>query len=383
MTSDVFDERNPHARHHRRIDRHEGIAEPAQLLAAGAGAAALGLAAMPSARATARATADGLPVLHPTDDWQAVLARTPQVQLEPGATYVLHRTVALPSGALIAGNGATVTVASDSVTAFSASEVSDVTIDGVRLLGRVTDPINTEPVFDHVGIRLTRCTDVRVVGCDFSHWRGAGVVLTGSARDDYFEYRCKVIENTFYRCYFGVSIADRAEYGILHGNSFATCRLAIWNSCGNWTINDNNVVLCYGAYYSIARTSPYGALLSDNWNHGSVVGNTFNHSTSGASGQWKTGAAFPVGGTTEDPGSGVVVRGLLPPTFTGNTLWYTDVAATDLVGTRWLLSGSTFSNPSISCTGPVPVHLVGTQANGAGNLPKLVGNVKDLLAGLG
>lgn len=49
---------------------------------------------------------------------------------------------------------------------------------------------------------------------------------------------------------------------------------------------------------------------------------------------------------------------------------------------RWLLSGCTFSNLTIRCTGTAPVHLVGTQANGAANLPALVGNVKDLLAGL-
>lgn len=350
------------------------------LLAAGTGAAALGLVSMPRARAASRA--DGLPVLRPGDDWARTLSRTPQVQLEPGATYVLRHTVQLPSGAMIVGNGATVTVANDSLTAFTVSGATGVTVDGVRLLGRGADPINTEPVFDHVAIRITRSTDVRVVDCDFSFWRGAGVILTGAASDPYFEYRCKIAGNAFYRCYFGVSIADRAEYGILQGNSFATCRLAIWNSSGNWTINDNNVVLCHGAYYSIAATSPYGALASDNWNHGSVVGNTFNHSTSGATGQWTKGAEFPVAGASRDPGSGIVVEQVLPPTFTGNTLWYSDVTAVDLAGTRWLISGTTLSNLTVRCSGSVPVHLVGTQANGAQNLPALVGNVRDLLADL-
>lgn len=88
---------------------------------------------------------------------------------------------------------------------------------------------------------------------------------------------------------------------------------------------------------------------------------------------------IPVGGVDRDPGRGVTIEGLLPPTFTGNTLWYTDVRASRLVGTRWLLSGCTFSNLTITGDGAVPVHLVGTQANGAANLPRLVGNVVDLL----
>lgn len=37
------------------------------------------------------------------------------------------------------------------------------------------------------------------------------------------------------------------------------------------------------------------------------------------------------------------------------------------------------SNLTVECTGSVPVHLAGTQANGSANAPVLTGNVKDLL----
>ncbi|MEW1862612.1 right-handed parallel beta-helix repeat-containing protein [Streptomyces sp. NPDC088194] len=348
-----------------------------------AGAALTTTLATTPARATTPATPTGaLPVLQPGDDWAAVLAATPQVQLLPGATYTLAAAVALPDGCHIQGNGATVTVADDTTGALTATGRSTITVTGVRFLGRAGNPLDTAPSFHHVAVALTRSTDVRITDCDFTNWRGAGVTVNGSSADDYFAYRVKLTGNAFLNCYFGVSAADRSEYSQLTANSFAYCRLAIWNSSGNWTIHGNSVVGCYGAYYSIARTSPYGALTSDNWAHGSLTGNTFNHSNGGAGELWNAGTAFPIGGTSQDPGSGVVVSGVLPPTFTGNTLWYSDVSATDLAGTRWLLSGNTFSNLTITCTGTTPVALAGTQSNGAANAPTLAGNVKDLFAAL-
>lgn len=372
-----------------------------------------------------------LPVLRPADDWTRVLRQTPQLQLEPGATYVLERTVELPDGCVIEGNGATVTVAGDAIGAFGISGRRDVRIRNLVLLGRAQDPIGSTAAFGHVALRIARSSNVRVENCDFSHWRGAGIVLTGSVDDDYFDYRNKIVGNAFHHCYFGVSIADRAEFGQLLGNSFSSCRLAIWNSAGNWTIADNVSVGCHGAYYAIAQTSPYGELAADNWCHGTLVGNTFNHCNAGvgslhggnvrgekpsARGQifddspvhsfgygpgnggnmdraegfaartasaaqapghyWSANAAFPVGGALRDPGRGVVVEGVLPPTFTGNTLWYSDVHARDLLGTRWLLSGCVLSNLTVTCQGSVPVELAGTQANGADSLPRRVGNVK-------
>ncbi|MFE3450778.1 right-handed parallel beta-helix repeat-containing protein [Nonomuraea sp. NPDC059194] len=324
-------------------------------------------------------TATALPVLAPGDDWDRVLAVTPQVQLVPGAVYTLRHSVELPNGCLIAGNGAAVTVVTDSIGALTITGKHDITLSDIRFLGRAEDPLNTAPVFAHIGVAITRSTNVRVRDCDFAHWRGAGIAVTGSTADDYYAYRIKLHDNGFHRCYFGVSLADRSEYSILSGSSFSYCRLAIWNSSGNWTINGNSVVFCYGAYYSFAKSSPYGSLTSDNWGHGTLVGNTFNHSDSGARPRWNQSAAFPIGGSAQDPGPGVVVSGVLPPTFTGNTLWYTGLRAVDLAGIRWLLSGNTFSNLSITCTGTVPVHLVGTQANGSANLPVLNGNVNDLL----
>lgn len=242
-----------------------------------------------------------LPTLPVSADWSKALARTPRVQLVPGATYVLDNTVDLPAGCYIAGSGATVTVSRDSVGALTISEQNDVTITDVRFLGQGRDPINTAAVFAHVALRITRCTNVRVQSFDFSNWLGAGIVVTGSFTDDYFAYRLKLQGNAFYSCYFGVSITDRGEYGVLSGNSFAYCRLAIWNSAGNWVITGNSSVLCYRAYHSMAQTSPYGALTQDNWSHGSLVGNTFNHPSAGATGQWTLNASFLVGGRSDDP----------------------------------------------------------------------------------
>ncbi|MFD6835504.1 right-handed parallel beta-helix repeat-containing protein [Streptomyces diastaticus] len=351
----------------------------------GVGAAGLAAALATETSAAPAAAADpsgALPVLRPGQDWAKVLAVTPRVQLQPGAAYTLDAGVELPGGCLIVGNGATVTVADDTTPALTATARNAVTITGIRFLGRSADPVGTPQSTGHVAVALDRCTDVRVSDCDFRHWRGAGITVSGSASDDYFRYRVMLRDNTFHGCYFGVSITDRSEYSQLTGNSFTSCRLAIWNSSGNWTVNGNTVVGCHGAYYSYARTSPYGDLTSDNWNHGTLVGNTFNHSNGGAGRLWNTNAAFPIGGQSQDPGPGIVVDGVLPPTFSGNTLWYSDVTAAGLRGTRWVLSGSTLSNLTVNCAGEVPVLLAGTQSNGTANAPALVGNVKDVFAGL-
>lgn len=318
-----------------------------------------------------------LPILGPDDDFAQFLAAHHQVELLP-ASYLLPEPVEIPDGCLIIGNGARITVAGPTG-ALRITGRRDVTIRDVRFVGQSTDPLGTGQVVDHVGVRITRSTSVRIVDCDFENWRGAGIVATGAAADDYFGYRLKLRGNSFVRCYFGVSITDRSEYSVLSDSSFTYCRLAIWNSSGNWEINNNDIVGCYGAYYSFNRTSPYGAATSDNWGHGSFVGNTANHSNGGAKALWSTGTAFPIGGVPSDPGHGVVVSGVLPPTFTGNTLWYTDVTAVNLAGTRWLLSGCTLSDLTITATGTTGIRIAGLQSN---TTPTLTGNVKDLLANL-
>ncbi|GAB3804340.1 hypothetical protein GCM10028798_24510 [Humibacter antri] len=347
----------------------------------GAGAAGLGLAAgmtMSPAFAATPTASTALPVLTPDDDWGQVLAATPQVQLVPGAAYTLTKTVALPDNTFIEGNGAIVTVADDSTGALSADQKIDVTVRNVTFQGRTADPLGTAPSFAHVAIRLSRCTDFRVLDCDFNYWLGAGIVVTGSTSDDYFSYRGHVTGNTFHHCYFGVSFADRAEYSALSGNVFTRNRLAIWNSSGNLTATGNVVVACYGAYYSFAATSPYGSQASDNWAHGNVVGNTFNHSNGSGGVRWTGNAGFPIGGSNTDPGAGVVVSGVIPPTFSSNTLWYTNVTARNHAANAWFLTGCALSDLTVSATGANPIKIVGYQCN-AGHAPTLAGTVQSVL----
>lgn len=342
-----------------------------------AGAAGLGaLASVTLPPAAQAAVGDSaLPVLSPSDDWAATLAATPQVQLVAGASYTLMAPVELPNNTLIEGNGAIISVASDAMAAFTATSKTGIAIRGLTLQGRTEDPLNQSANFAHTAIRLTRCTSFRITDCDFNFWLGAGVVVTGSTGDDYFAYRGHIQGNNFVRCYFGVSFTDRAEYCSLSENIFTANRLAIWNSSGNLTVTSNIVVNCYGAYYAYSKTSPYGVQTSDNWNHGALSGNTLNHSNGSGGARWTSNTAFPIGGASVDPGSGVVVDGLLPPTFTGNTLWYTNIKANNHGANQWLLTGCALSNLSISATGN-PVKILGFQSNGANNAPVLSGNVQ-------
>nr|WP_242522124.1 right-handed parallel beta-helix repeat-containing protein [Microbacterium esteraromaticum] len=314
----------------------------------------------------------GLPVLRPGDDWQLTLTATPHIQLVAGAVYALTATIDLPDGAFIEGNGAIITVADEGIGALRAQGRRNISIRNVIFRGRDGDPLGSEPRFEHVAIRLTRCSGYRITDCDFENWRGCGIAVTGSTGDDYFEYRGQVSGNTFHHCYLGVSFADRAEYSLLAQNIFTRNRLAVWNSSGNLTMSGNVVVSCYGAYYSFAQTSPYGVQASDNWAHGSVTGNTFNHSNGGGGPLWKTNAAFPIGGSTVDPGPGIAINRVIPPTFSANTLWYTDVTCTQHGANIWNLTGCASSDLTVSAAG-AEVRLVGCQWN-RGHDPKLVGS---------
>lgn len=354
---------------------------------AGLGAAGITLAAVLAPTAPVHADppqaprTPALPVLAPTDDWEAVLRQTPQVQLDPGARYVLDAPVTLPAGTVLEGNGAVVTTSSTAHGAFLIDQAADVTIRGVRLLGTDAAGVDVPLEVAHTAIRARRARNLRILDCDLIGWRGAGIAVTGDASDDYFSYGVQITGCRFETCYLAVSTADRCEYSLLASCVFISCRLAIWNSSGNWNVASNVIVGCYGAYYAIATTSPFGDLAADNWNHGSVTGCTMNHSNGGATRPWTRELALPIGGVDRDPGPGVVLEGVLPPTFTGNTLWYTDVTARDLPASVWNLTGCALSDLRITQDGGAPVRLIGHQSNaGEAHAPVLSGDAHDALA---
>ncbi|UVY83709.1 hypothetical protein NLU66_16075 [Brachybacterium sp. NBEC-018] len=377
---------HPHtARPHRAV--------PRSAMLAGLGAAGLGLAAslapgdgLPAAHAEPAAT--GLPVLHPGDDWEAVLAATPQVQLEAGARYELPAAVTLPSGTLVEGNGAVLVPSSREHGLFTLDRAADVTLRGLRLhgvpgldaegaLAEIDVPLETA----HTAIRSHRARNLRVTDCDLVGWRGAGIAATGDAGDDVFSYGLQITGCRFEACTIGLSAADRSEYSLLASSVLTSCRLGVWCSSGNWTLTGTVIVGCHGALYSIAAPGPFGEASKDNWGHGSVTGCTLNHASAGAARRWTRHLELPIGGTLRDPGSGVVLEGVLPPTFSANTLWYTDVTARGLLADVWYLTGCALSDLRITQDGGAPVRLLGHQANaGAAHAPVLVGDVRDVLA---
>ncbi len=378
----------------RPTDPERAVSEriPRGAVLAGLGAAGVGLAAAlsPTGAAQAAPPARGLPVLRPQDDMAAVLAETPQVQLVPGEQYVLAAPVALPSGTLIEGNGAVIVPSSTTHGAFVLDRAVDVTLRGVRLHGvpglgggaaGSPPPIDVPLETAHTAIRAHRARNLRVLDCDLVGWRGAGLAATGDRADDYFSYGLQIIGCRVEACHIGLSAADRCEYSLLASSVFTSCRLAVWNSSGNWNLSGNVIVGCYGAYYSIAATSPFGELAGDNWSHGSITGCTLNHSNGGSMRPWTRHLELPIGGALRDPGPGVVLEDVLPPTFSANTLWYTDVTARRLPASVWNLTGCALSDLRITQDGGAAVSLIGHQANaGDAHAPVLDGQVRDALA---
>ncbi len=288
--------------------------------------------------------------------------------LQGGVQYQFTNVI-LPSDVTITGNGATVITGNTSYKCFIIRDVKNVRLRDINFKGSPDEVVGKPLLTTHVAVHIQRSQDVAIDGCVFSNWQGAGIVAQGaqSGGISYFDYRTTVTNNKFEQCFFGISIADRSEYGNFTGNILTSCRVGTWHTSGNWMINSNNYVSCGAPYLSIGKTSPFGSQSSDNWNHGSLVGNIMNHANSGGHKAWRN-TPFTVGGASINP-HGVVISHVLPPTFTGNTLYYTDLDFTDVMATStntpWHITGNVFAQMSIKANAANRIAMVGSsfQAN--------------------
>lgn len=287
--------------------------------------------------------------------------------LRAGTTYTFSN-IALPSNTFIAGNGAFVIPGSTSNKCFTLTDVTNVTLRDINFRGQTAGAAGGALNTSHVAIYIQRSQNVLVHGCSFNNWLGAGIISQGSTSGiSYYNYRMIFSNNKFDQCFFGISIADRSEYSIFSNNILTSCRVGTWHSSGNWNIIGNTYVTCRAPYLSYGKTSPFGTLSSDNWNHGSFTGNILNHSNAGGNTSWGA-ASFPIGGVQSDP-SGVVISGVLPPTFAGNTLYYTNLDFTGVsatsTSTPWQITGCVFSQMTITASQSGVISLVGCskQAN--------------------
>lgn len=300
-----------------------------------------------------------------TDNLASVIATyggNAKIFLAAGATYTLTSAVSLPAGTQIEGNGATVTVDSTSHGAFTFGTSSAVTtglkLRNIIFLGQAADATNSALNTAHVALSTQRAQDINIEGCIFRFWLGAGMTQQAVAGDQ-FTQRNIIHGNTFDRCYFGLSLADRAEFNLVYGNHFNQCRLGVWSAAGNNKVDCNEFLDCYGAYYSYAQTSPFGTFTSDNWSHGSFVGNTANHSNGSGGTRWTSNVSFSIGGVSTDPGTGFVCNGVLQPTFAGNTFYYTNITSTNCTLPDWNIVGSVLAQMVVTQSGSNTVTLVG------------------------
>lgn len=305
---------------------------------------------------------------HQTDSLRKYLtAGYRNFMLQAGRTYTFSNVV-LPSNTTILGNGAFVIPGSTTNKCFLLTDVTNITLRDIYFKGQTAAAAGGALNTAHVAVHIQRSQNVIINGCSFINWLGAGIVSQGATTGiSYYNYRMIISNNKFDQCFFGISLADRSEYCMFSNNILSSCRVGTWHSSGNWNINGNTYVTCRAPYLSYAKTSPFGSLSSDNWNHGSFVGNIMNHSNSGGNSAWGA-ASFAIGGTASDP-TGVVINGVLPPTFTGNTLYYTNLdfsgVALAVASTPWQITGCVLSQMTVSSDSPGAIALVGCskQAN--------------------
>ena len=289
-----------------------------------------------------------------TDDFQILLNSGKRLfVLDPEQEYSWDNII-IPSGTTIVGNGSTVKSASlNSIILKIRDGVDGISISGINFEGNLNKPPYGKAVNNqHIAIEVYKASSVTIENCGFKYFLGAGISMfnyNGNKRS----VDMKVLGCRFVDCQYGWIAWYNCEYGILSNNHFTNCRVAIWNCSGNWLIHGNVVIDCRASYVVTSATNEIAFNTGGNFSHGNVTGNTFNHSNQSP---WSATALKYGNGVKAI--EGVYFDSVLPVTFTGNSLWYTNFTY-DNSQDDFFLTGCTFSDSTITNNGSHSLKLTG------------------------
>ncbi|MCP4955186.1 MAG: hypothetical protein GY919_06130 [Photobacterium aquimaris] len=287
------------------------------------------------------------------DDVQELLNNNIRVLILNPEVIYQWSNISLPSGTSIIGNGATIKTTSLNFPIIKIDEHStNIIIKDIRFDGDVSTPINMPVQATHIGIEVYKASNITIEGCDFKNFLGTGISTfnyTGQKMSSAIQVRgCR-----FIACQYGFTAWYNCEYGILEGCHFTECRAAIFICSGNWLVTGNIVVKCRASYIATNLANEIAFSTGGNFSHGNVSNNTFNHSNDSP---W---AATPLqAGTTFENIAGIYFKNVLPVTFTGNALWYTDINISNIED-DFYFTGCTLSNNTIKVVGTSKVYLSG------------------------
>ena len=299
-------------------------------------------------------------VLKATDNLQSVLnAGKTNISLNPQVTYSFNGVV-LPSGTTLMGNGATITSPDTTKAIFYAGDASstgtsNIILEGIHFKGSSETPDNAASVATDVGVYLHASAKIKITNCRFDNFLGAGIAcdyFPSAPALDYHMQQNVISTNVFHYCYYGIAIWNRAEYGVFSSNIVSYCRVGIWSQSGNWAFTGNSIFKCRAGFVSTLNTNSLVTVAGINPQHGSLVGNIVNHCRCDQSCGWAT-SNYAIGTNSVDY-QGVTISGAsgcIPPTFTGNTLYYSDLKYTGSASSGiavWYVTGCVLSNMTIS-----------------------------------
>lgn len=268
-----------------------------------------------------------------------------------GLNITATSTITLAKGVKIYGNNSVITKDFTSDSLFIIDHTSEANknlkelISGLTIIGKETAFDNSMVVSD-IGIKITRAYEVTIDNCLFISLRGCGITFQGDATDDVFTNNAEVKNCKFEKCYFGISHTDRYEYSKITNNFFSRCRLGILSNSGNWLITNNSFAVCEAIIYSVNKTTPYGIMAVDNFQHGQFLNNCCNHSSFGGDDRWVDNLSFIVDGSNKSV-KGITIDGVIPPLLMGNNAWYSDITVLNVIGLTTVIGGQ-FENSTLT-----------------------------------
>jgi len=252
----------------------------------------------------------------------------------------------------IIGNQAVVNSGNTNSPALAINESTNIIIENVIFKGANTGSIYASSANqDDNGIVIYKSNTVTVKGCSFSNFTGAGINMYNYKGNKL--YLQNIIQgNRFVDCQYGIAIWYNSEYSLVEGNEIANCRIGIYNSSGNISIIGNVIVKCRASLVSTNSLNSIKFAEGGNHAHGTIVGNSFNHSND---------SGFPASKIMVANGAeaiqGLFLEGVIPHNITSNSFWYTDLAFRNILDDVYL-TGCVFSNNRITVSGK-KVYLAG------------------------
>ncbi|PID93819.1 MAG: hypothetical protein CSA95_05920 [Bacteroidetes bacterium] len=277
------------------------------------------------------------------------------VEIKSNTNILLTSTIEVAKGVHLNGNNNTVAaVGTDFVMFLWQPGVNHCLFENLYLVGQSSSAVNKAFVKSNVGIQLDRAYQNVFQNLHFSNFSGACMTFQGALSDDPYSHRAMVLGCSFSNSFVGISHTDRYEYSMVSTCFFSRCRVGLLGNSGNWNVTGNTFVTCATPFLSIAETTPYGTLSTDNWGHGIFSANKVEHSASGGGIRWFQNLGFPVGDGLFTETGGVHIEGVIPPTMASNSFYFSNLKFNDpnTVGHIHYVNASTFQHSTISCNIP-------------------------------